>query len=54
MINFPFGTNGKLIILVVPTLKRITLYSMTSLQNVFSYWLSSCFVSLKVLAFVAK
>ena len=27
MINFPFGTNGKLIILGVPILKHITVYS---------------------------
>ena len=27
MINFPFGTNGKLIILGVPILKHITIYS---------------------------
>ena len=26
MINFPFGTNGKLIILGVPILKHITIY----------------------------
>ena len=27
MINFPFGTNGKLIILGVPILKHITVFS---------------------------
>ena len=30
MINFPFGTNGKLIILGVPILKHITVHCMAN------------------------
>ena len=31
MINFPFGTNGKLIILGVPILRHITVYTSYSI-----------------------
>ena len=34
MINFPFGTNGKLIILVVPILKHITVVFKVHVHDV--------------------